>query len=156
MSGCALAKALASCTPNAAKSRPLFAAQLTFTVVNTGGLVETYGGPQTYFRVVNALPTPTPYCQFTPITRPSADPIIQPVSTLDKGDSQPHALATATCPCLEFAPKVMPGNEPAAAALAFPLHSASSAFLRIFVHAAKLAFTIAWSSTTVMSRLSVR
>jgi len=52
-------------------------AQLTFTVVNTGGLVTSYTGPQTYFRVVNALPTPTPYCQFTPVTKPSADSIMK-------------------------------------------------------------------------------
>ena len=50
----------------------LWPPQLTFTVTNAGGLVKTYGGPQTYFRVVNAVPTISPYCQFTPVTRPSA------------------------------------------------------------------------------------
>ena len=46
--------------------------QLTFTLVGPGGLTKTYSGPETLFNIVNAPPTMTPACKFTPITKPSA------------------------------------------------------------------------------------
>ena len=55
------------------RSRALAVAQLAFTVQEPGGRTDRYGGSQTYFKVVSAQPTPTPPCQFAPVTRPSAD-----------------------------------------------------------------------------------
>jgi len=71
--------------------------QLTFTLVGPGGLTNTYSGPETLFNIVNAPPTMTPYCQFTPVTKPSALCFLLP--------GRPSVFATSISSSLQSRPR---------------------------------------------------